>query len=428
MFRTGRWLNTGALIIFQVLGLFIPLLTLPWLSAALGLGGFGQLMYAQALVFLAVLWVDSGFNLQSQRLAALNPVAERSHPQALLDNLQARLRAVWGPLCLLALLPLALQDLSYAVLLGSLPLLLGTFLFPQWWLLATGHGLLMGLATVVGRLLSAVLVWALVRKPEDLIWATLAISAGSMLSGFFVAKLWLWPLWRARHDLSTSSWRPYRQLIQPTLLPTFLANACAQVPTVVLGSMAGPLQTGLFSAADRLTRSGAHLFSVLDQSVLTQWLQPLASKVSALAQMRRRILIWICLSLTWALGLAGFCAPWLMAFLYGPGFMSAVDVFRILLLWLWLQSLRRLLVSMHWVLPGLMVLQARMQWLEVLLYAVFAVGLGAAVSLAAEQPWGLWAATGLCGIEALLLLSWKLAQLRAVKGWSGRDGDLEARI
>jgi O-antigen/teichoic acid export membrane protein len=402
--RSGRWLNTGALIVFQVLGLFIPLLTLPWLSGALGVGGFGQVMFAQAIMLLAVLWVDAGFNVQSQRLATLDLELERRLPQALLDNLIARSLAALLALCVLACLPLLLADLSFSLLAASLPLLLGTLLFPQWWLLATGQGLAMGLATVLGRLISALMVLALVRQPDDLVLAAWAISVGSMLSGLLVAKLWFAPLWRARHTLSGRRWWAYAQSIKATVLPAFLANACSQLPTVVLGACAGALQTGLFSAADRLTRAGAHLFSVVDQSLFTQWLQPLAAKAQSLARMRRRILILLPTSMALALGVAWCLAPWVIELLYGQRFAQATEILRILLCWLWLQSVRRLLVSMFWLLPGHVLLQARIQWTEVTLYGVLAAVLVGGVAMAGLQSWGLWAALGLCGIEVLLLL------------------------
>jgi O-antigen/teichoic acid export membrane protein len=404
VFRAGRWLNTGALVFFQALGLLIPLLTLPWLSKALGVIGFGQVMFAQAVTLLAVLWVDAGFNVQSQRLATLDPDMERRLPQVLFDNFVARARAAWWALCALLLLPFILTDLSFSLILASLPLLLGTLLFPQWWLLAMGRGLVMGLATVAGRLASATLIWLGVHEPADLIFAAWAVSVGSVLSGFFMAKFWLLPLWRARHALSGSRWRAYKQSIQATLLPAFFASACTQLPTVVLGAFAGPLQTGLFSAADRLTRAGAHLFSVVEQSLFTQWLQPLVAQAHRLALMRQRILMWMFLSLTLAVSVAWVLAPWFVDILYGQGFSQSVAVLRILLCWLWLQSLRRLLVSMYWLVSGHVVWQARMQWSEVSLYGVLTLGLIAGVFMTDTQAWGLATALTLCFIELALLL------------------------
>jgi O-antigen/teichoic acid export membrane protein len=59
------------LVVFQVVGLIIPLLTLPILARSLGVTSFGQLMLAQAVVFLGVVFVDAGFNTESQRRASL---------------------------------------------------------------------------------------------------------------------------------------------------------------------------------------------------------------------------------------------------------------------------------------------------------------------------------------------------------------------
>ena len=77
------------LVIFQVIGLIIPLLTLPILARSLGVTSFGQIMLAQAVVFLGVVFVDAGFNTESQRRASL-AVDSRESQQVLVDNFIAR--------------------------------------------------------------------------------------------------------------------------------------------------------------------------------------------------------------------------------------------------------------------------------------------------------------------------------------------------
>jgi O-antigen/teichoic acid export membrane protein len=399
----SRWLTALSLIFFQVLGLLIPLLTLPLLSTALGVRGFGQVMLAQAVVLLAVMWVDSGFNVQSQQAAARDLAAELLRPQSLLDNLMTRSLAAFKAIGVLLLVPLAVPAISYSLLIASLPLVLGTLLFPQWWLLATGRGFSMGLVTVLGRLASAFLVWWLVQSEQDVLTAALAISAGSLLSGLLLIPVWLIPIYRQRHHLSWVRWREYLRLIQPTLLPAFFANACAQLSVVALGTFAGVLQTGLFSAADRLTRAGGHLLSLAEQTCVTQWLQPIASHVDLVQKMRQRLIIFVPLVLSCAILLAWYLAPWVVQLLYGDRFEAAVVILRVLLLWLWLQTVRRFLVAMYWLVDRHIKAQARIQWVEVSLYlglvltiALFHRGFGG-------LEWGVITAYGLCLIETALL-------------------------
>jgi O-antigen/teichoic acid export membrane protein len=392
-----------ALIFFQMLGLVIPLLTLPLLSSALGVPGFGQVMTAQAVMLLAVVWVDAGFNVQSQQAAARDIAAELALPQALLDNLLARSLAALKAGCVVMLTPLLLPEISFRLLLASLPLLLGTLLFPQWWLLATGRGFSMGLVTVVGRLMSAFFVWWWVHDEQDGWLAALAMSIGTLLSGLLVVSVWLIPLYRHRQRLSWSSWRHYVRLIKPLLLPAFCATACAQLPVVALGAYAGALQTGLFSAADRLTRAGGHLLSLIEQSLVTQWLQPLAAQHDRLNKMRQRILYIVPCALGVALTLAWFLAPWVIHFLYNDRFMGAVAILRVLLIWVFLQTIRRLLVALYWLIDGQIQQQAGIQWVEFFLYGLLVLSIVALTGIDFANAWGLVAAYGLCMIELGLM-------------------------
>lgn len=404
MFSNSRWLTTIALLFFQVLGLLIPLLTLPLLSTALGVSGFGQVMMAQAIVLLAVVWVDSGFNVQSQQEASCNLDLEMSRPQALLDNLIARSYAALKALCILMLTPLCIPELTYSLLIASVPLILGTLMFPQWWLIATGRGFVMGFVMVIGRLISAFLVWYFVRTEQDIISAAFAISVGTLLSGLMVISVWLIPIYRNHQHLSWTMWRNYVDRIKPTLLPAFFANACAQLPIVALGTFAGALQTGLFTAADRLTRAGGHLLGLVEQSFITQWMQPIANQPSLLNKMRQRILIIIPIVLGCSLLVAWYLAPWVIHFLYNDSFEAAAVIFRWLLVWLWLQTIRRFLVAIFWLVDRDIQLQALINWMEVFFYVVLVLAIAVCTRLLTDTAWASITAYGLCGIELLLLV------------------------
>jgi O-antigen/teichoic acid export membrane protein len=404
-----RWVTAIGLVFFQILGLAIPLLVLPLLSRALGTSGFGQLMLAQAVVLLAVLWVDAAFNVQSQREAAADIAKETKMPQALFDNLIARVMAALLAVVFLLCLPLLLPSLSYALLLASCPLLIGTLIFPQWWLLATGRGLFMGVATVLGRVGSALLVWLYVESAADIVIAALAISVGSLLSGLIVAPVWLGSLLRARSELSWTHWHAYARTIRPTLLSAFFASACAQLPVVALGAWAGTVQTGLFSAADRLTRAGAHVLGLIEQSLLTQWLQPIATDQAQLNQTRRIILLYLFSGLLLAIATAWFLAPWIIHFLYSDSFVMATHILRILLIWLLFQAMRKAFVSAYWVVDHDIKAQARIQWCETSLYLGLVLLSAMFMTNSLLTNWGIWMAYSLCLIELILLLVFRVS-------------------
>jgi O-antigen/teichoic acid export membrane protein len=257
----------------------------------------------------------------------------------------------------------------------------------------------MGLVTVLGRLASALLVWWFVRSEHDVLHAAFAISVGSLLSGLMTMPMWFIPIYRNHRNMSWSSWQDYVRQIKPALLPAFFANACAQLPVVALGAFAGAVQTGLFSAADRLTRAGGHMLNLVEQSCVTQWLQPIAAQNWRLQKMRQRILFILPVALGFFLLLAWYLTPLVIQFLYSDRFMGAVPILRVLLLWIWLQTMRRFLVAIFWLVERDIKLQARIQWIEVFLYLMLVLFVAALSHVLFDHAWGLTIAYGLCLIE-----------------------------
>jgi PST family polysaccharide transporter len=158
-FSKGIAKATLWLVVFQVIGLIIPLLTLPILARSLGVISFGQLMLAQAVVFLGVVFVDAGFNTESQRRASL-VVDSLESQQVLIDNFIARFVCSLPVLMLVLLVGLFVPDLPFVLVIFSLLLLLGTLIFPQWWYVARHQGLRMGIALMSGRLISALIIFS----------------------------------------------------------------------------------------------------------------------------------------------------------------------------------------------------------------------------------------------------------------------------
>jgi O-antigen/teichoic acid export membrane protein len=214
-----------------------------------------------------------------------------------------------------------------------------------------------------------------------------------------VMSVWVMPIYRNHRSMSWSSWRDYVRQIKSTLLPAFFANACAQLPVVALGAFTGAVQTGLFSAADRLTRAGGHMLNLVEQSFVTQWLQPIADKNLLLHKMRQRILFILPVALGVALLIAWYLAPWVIQFLYNDRFMGAVLILRVLLLWIWLQTIRRFLVAVFWLVDRNIKLQAQIQWVEVFLYLILVLIVAVFSHIFLDQEWGLTTAYGLCLIE-----------------------------
>jgi polysaccharide transporter, PST family len=355
--------SASTLAVFQVIGMLLPLLTLPVLARALGVELFGQIMLAQFVVLFGVVFIDSGFNVESQRRVAV-AVDDQGRAQALADNLIAR--SLLACVVALAIVALGIFTPGLPMWMVGIALLhvAGTLLFPQWWFVAREEGLRMGLTSTAGRIISAGAVLLLVRSPSDAGIALLAASSATLLSGLMVLP-GLWRTLRAHAD--AIDWRGYRgfmRSVQPMILSGFVASSAQSLPTVVLGWVSGSLQVGLFSAAERLTRAGAHVAGVMGLSVLNVAARMHRDGHHDMQQTGQWVLRWtagVCLSASLLLALL---AETVIRLLYGANFVDSVQVLQVLAMWLGLYVFRGIWLMLHWRVLGLLTQVSRIQWQE----------------------------------------------------------------
>jgi polysaccharide transporter, PST family len=401
-------ISAVALTSFQILGMALPMMTLPVLARSLGVVCFGQIMLAQFVVLFGVVFIDAGLNLESQRRVAAAR-DELARTQALLDNLIAR--------ALLAL-PVTVVVVAAGLMTPGLPLWMvlvallhmgGTLLFPQWWFVARDEGLRMGLAMTVGRVVSAVGVLLWVRVPADAGIALLAASSASLLSGLLFFPALITRFFGHASELNLRGYRLYLRVARPALVSAFVASSSQSVPAVVLGAIGGTLQVGIFSAADRLTRAAAYVAGVAGLSLLNvatraHAVGPAEATVQVRAILRRAAMACAVGSVC----LAAVAVP-VIHLLYGNNFSASVMVLELLSVWLGLHVFRVLKFTLQWKAAGCQVAIARLQLQEglvVLLLSLIGAWLGGAAGVA----------IGLVVSELCLLLGLR---------WAGqRHGDL----
>ncbi len=385
------------LVIFQVLGMIIPLLTLPILARSLGVTLFGQLMLAQAVVFLAVVFVDAGFNTESQRRAsiAVDPLTSQ---QVLIDNFIARFICSLPIILIVLLVGYFVPDLPFLLVGWSLLLVLGTLIFPQWWYVARQKGLSMGVALMCGRLISAVIIWLFVKSTDDLIIACVASCSGTLIAGLLLMPSW----WRSfkpeMQGINWISWREYLKDVKHNIFSGFFSSASVSVPVLALGYLSGSFQTGLFTAADRLTRAAAHVLSFVEQSFMG-WLAKENNKNIARAdKLRLRALAILGGILFIGCGLVAILSDWILYLLYGNSFLSASLILKTLVIWLFIYGLRKAAVTYYWSATGSLKIIASFQWFEAVLVCFFS-------SVGAYFYGAFGTAIGLCISELLLSIA-----------------------
>jgi O-antigen/teichoic acid export membrane protein len=251
--------NIAALFVLQVSVYAVPLITTPYLARTLGVANFGLLGVASAMVSYISLISDWGFAFTATRETARHA----ADPGALR-------KILWDTLLAKALLCGAALTVFLAVILliplpqwrGMVPLLLVYSLTPVTGIFGVGWFLqgmekMVGYAAVslIGRLAYVPLVFAFVHTQEDVLIVAVIQSGTSIVSvvaSLVVASRKV-PLMPIQLDVR-AAWRQIREGF-PVFLSTGGISLYTQSNIILVGTIAGPIQAGLYSGGEKIQRA-----------------------------------------------------------------------------------------------------------------------------------------------------------------------------
>ena len=265
--------NLGGLYVVQIANTLLPLLTVPYLARTLGVEGFGLLSWTVAATFLVVLACDSAING-----TAIRALAHRQHSPTSVQRIFTATQVIRAVLaligsCLLWALLAAFNAWNGSPFLLALAMLnvLGTLSFPTYYFLAAEQSQYTAIHHLLGRGLAVILVFILVRSPDDVAMAIALQSSATLASGI-VAHLV-----RGKHSLPSYgrfSRRLARVLVKrarPSYVPEIQMQAMGSVPVIVLGVVSGTAEAGIYALCDKLARAGYSMFQPILQAKLPGW-------------------------------------------------------------------------------------------------------------------------------------------------------------
>lgn len=361
--------KAAVLMAANIAAMGLPLISLSLIAHRLGLDALGTIVLAQSLGMIPVLLVDAGFNPESMRATATR---DQTAPlQPLLDNLLARSRLAIVAAALALLASAAIPPLSVGHAAIGLLQLLGTLLFPQWWLIATGASLSCLSMQLAGRAATVAGIALLAHGPEDVTIAMALQCGATLLSGLMFLATRVAP--RAR-ELPLLDWNAHGGLtrrVRPAVGSGFLLSIASNTPQLVLGAVMGPQQAALFAAPEKVARAGIFALGAVDQTFIA----PVArSRAHSERDARRYASRVVLASLAIGILLAAFIAiasPTILPLLFGAEFREANHIMWLLCVWIPSSCARRSLLNLHYIAQGRTDLASRCQYAEAVALILF---------------------------------------------------------
>lgn len=296
----------------QGLNYFIPFAVLPYLVRVLGVERYGLVSFAQAFAQYFVILTDYGFNLSAtKQIARLRSDPERVSSLFWSVMVIKCALMVVGFVILITLVTTVprfrsdarLYEVAYLAVLGNV-------LFPIWLFQGMEQMRYISLVTGGAKVLSACLLFFLVHRPSDFLTALAIQSGGLLVAG--IAGFWI-GLTHFKIPFKRPSIADLTQALREGW-HLFVSNAAgtlyATTNVFLVGLIAGNVQAGYFSAAEKTIRGMQGLLGPITQAIYPH--------VSGLAAKSREMaLIFIQKTLAWV-GILSFVPSLLLLLLARP--------------------------------------------------------------------------------------------------------------
>ncbi|MFQ2035827.1 oligosaccharide flippase family protein [Aeromonas veronii] len=315
-----NFLSFGAV---DILGLLIPIVTMPILTRALGPSQYGVYMLLLTILYFGHTIVDYGTQYTAVRALANqrdNP-GEVSRIYQETQGLRLFLCLLYSMGAILYSLFLSIDNVALYIVLTSSTYLLGYALTPLWFYQGIGAVDRAMKVSLVIKLLNLVVIVFAVHSPDDLIIVIASLCLPMLLGGGYLSYV---AAQRYHVGLPTftqlkKSFYDGRDIFIGLLAPNFY-NA---IPTIALGSIYPPAEFANFAIATRLV---AVIITV--QNVVAKAVYPVVTRIKS-NPVNKLFAINAVLSIVPSLFIY-YCGEWILSIFLGKEFAGVNDYLVIL--------------------------------------------------------------------------------------------------
>ena len=314
---------------YQLLVAVAPLITTPYLSRVIGTEGNGIFTYTQSITNYFVLVAIMGMSNYGVRTIAEHAASRKERSVVFWEAFGMQAIIGIAVLCCYA---------AYVFLFGNKYLelyalwgmwVLGSVLDVTWLLWGMQEFRIPTIRSFCTRLASIVLIFVLVRGPGD-VWGYVAAIAGAYLAN----ALLIWPQVHKYVDWVRPTVKGMLSHLMPNLtlfVPVIAISLYTIMDKVMLGSMAGMSQTGLYDYAEKVSKMPMSVITALGAVVLPKMTTVIAEGRHEEARELVVTTMWFMQACALALsfGIAAV-APEFCPVFFGEGYEGSVILLRIL--------------------------------------------------------------------------------------------------
>lgn len=260
--------NFSWLVVLQIASYLFPLITMPYLARVIGVGGFGKIAFASAVMVWVLTITDWGFNQSATRDIARNR-NNKKNLSMIYSNVQysrifLMLCSLIILLILIAIIPVFRE--SWAVLLVTFLTVPGHILFPDWFFQGMERMKYTSILNIFSKTFFILGIFVFIRDEEDFILQPLLTSLGFLCAGLCAQFVILYK-WGIK--LKVPHWFNIKETIFSStdiFINTLMPNLYNSFSIVLLGFWGGVQSNGLLDAGRRFVTLGQNFTSILTRA------------------------------------------------------------------------------------------------------------------------------------------------------------------
>ncbi len=320
--------NISYLSLSQLASYVFPLIIIPYITRVLGPSAYALTEFAGVIMVYFVSVVEFGFFTTATRKVAQIKDDPARLAAVFAAVLSAKFLLMLGSTLLLGLLILVVPKFfeNAALLLLSIPMIIGASLNPDFLFLGTEKAGKIALANVFMKGLATTLIFLLINGPDDYLW--LNFINGSATIGMTIGLLWL--AFREHKGLKLFHFDLAQ--IKAALNESrfiFISNFSTRLYGFISIPMGGflmsPQQLGLFAAASKLINVGQNvLFQPLHGALFPHLSNLIKQDRKQYLAKHRKFVALLALAVA-VLVISGiFIAPWLVPIIFGQDYLASI--------------------------------------------------------------------------------------------------------
>lgn len=314
---------------YQVLNVIVPLITTPYLSRTIGATGNGIFTYTQSIANYFVLFAQLGItNYGVREIASCG------------EDRETRSETFWNLFAMNLVIGAVVTTgyLIYSFLIGNAQLIIffiwglwvvGSVLDVTWLLNGCQEFKVPMVRNFCTRLAGMIFIFTFVHSEADT-WAyVFAISAP-----FFLNAILIWPFIQRYVDPIKPTWAKMVLHLKPDFMlfiPVLATSLYTLLDKVMLGGMAGMMQTGIYDYAEKISKMPLAVITALGAVVLPKMTEVIAAGHAEKARGLVRETMWFMQACAMALAFGiSAVAPEFVPIFFGAGYDECVPLTRLL--------------------------------------------------------------------------------------------------